>query len=363
MPPNADKLPSSASRPSSRWPRSSLPHRGHPVRLTSRSARHASARPTSSGHAKDGTWFWPSVPRWGVCGSRSRTGGCIYAIDMMVAPLNIGLLLYVFALAGQGIVGAADIAGWSSDNKFSLMGALRAAGQMNGQLRGRDGPLAHRRNDDLRQHPPRRHGPVGKGDYAWGIFVQPVAFFLFFTAAVAENKRIHVPRSSGGGERARERVLHRVLGDEVRDVLLHAEYMGGLHELDAARHDLPRRLAAPFHPPRRPHDRLRRRDGLLRAPMAHWAKSSIIGDPGLLRQDARSLLVPGLRSLEPAALPVRPAHEARMEEVLLPASLAEASSPPGVVVRLSRVDRARGHKCAAGLEVVAALRSRRPSWR
>jgi NADH-quinone oxidoreductase subunit H len=29
-----------------------------------------------------------------------------------------------------------------------------------------------------------------QGDYAWGIFVQPLAFFLFFTAAVAENKRI-----------------------------------------------------------------------------------------------------------------------------------------------------------------------------
>jgi NADH-quinone oxidoreductase subunit H len=29
-----------------------------------------------------------------------------------------------------------------------------------------------------------------QGDNAWGIFVQPVAFFLFFTAAIAESKRI-----------------------------------------------------------------------------------------------------------------------------------------------------------------------------
>ena len=29
-----------------------------------------------------------------------------------------------------------------------------------------------------------------QSDHAWGIFVQPLAFFLFFTAAVAENKRI-----------------------------------------------------------------------------------------------------------------------------------------------------------------------------
>ncbi len=29
-----------------------------------------------------------------------------------------------------------------------------------------------------------------QGEHAWGIFVQPLAFFLFFTAAVAETKRI-----------------------------------------------------------------------------------------------------------------------------------------------------------------------------
>jgi hypothetical protein len=65
------------------------------------------------------------VPRFGVCTDPARGG---YPIELMVAPLNVGIL-YVFALAGQGIIGAA-IAGWSSDNKFSLMGALRAASQM-----------------------------------------------------------------------------------------------------------------------------------------------------------------------------------------------------------------------------------------
>jgi NADH-quinone oxidoreductase subunit H len=29
-----------------------------------------------------------------------------------------------------------------------------------------------------------------QGEHAWGIFVQPLAFFVFFAAAVAENKRI-----------------------------------------------------------------------------------------------------------------------------------------------------------------------------
>jgi NADH-quinone oxidoreductase subunit H len=136
------------------------------------------------GHTKDGAWFWPSIPHWGVCTSSPHDG--VYAIDMMVAPLNVGLL-YVFALAGQGIVGAA-IAGWSSDNKFSLMGALRAASQMVSyevamglSLIGAMMIYGTIRLDDMVRW---------QGDYAWGIFVQPLAFFLFFTAAVAENKRI-----------------------------------------------------------------------------------------------------------------------------------------------------------------------------
>ncbi len=119
-----------------------------------------------------------------MCGSSAKDG--VYAIDMMVSPLNVGLL-YVFALAGQGIVAAA-IAGWSSDNKFSLMGALRAASQMVSyevamglSLIGAMMIYGTVRLDEMVRW---------QGDYAWGIFVQPVAFFLFFTAAVAENKRI-----------------------------------------------------------------------------------------------------------------------------------------------------------------------------
>ncbi|MBX3191657.1 MAG: NADH-quinone oxidoreductase subunit H [Labilithrix sp.] len=108
------------------------------------------------------------------------------SIELMVAPLNVGLL-YVFAMAGQGIVGAA-IAGWSSDNKFSLMGALRAASQMVSYevtmgltLIGALMLYGTIRLDDMVRW---------QGENCWGLFVQPVAFFLFFAAAIAESKRI-----------------------------------------------------------------------------------------------------------------------------------------------------------------------------
>jgi NADH-quinone oxidoreductase subunit H len=141
----------------------------------------AIARATEAGTCVKGvaTTVWPAASRLGV----NSTMG---ALELTIAPLNVGVL-YVFALAGQGIVGAA-IAGWSSDNKFSLMGALRAASQMVSYevtmgltLVGAMMVYGTVRLDDMVRW---------QGDNAWGIFVQPLAFFLFFAAAVAETKRI-----------------------------------------------------------------------------------------------------------------------------------------------------------------------------
>src|SRR4030095_4821674 len=47
---------------------------------------------------------------------------------LQIATLDAGLLV-VFAFGGIAIIGAM-LAGWSSDNKFSLLGALRAGSQM-----------------------------------------------------------------------------------------------------------------------------------------------------------------------------------------------------------------------------------------
>ena len=120
---------------------------------------------------------WPAVAR----GVTSVT-----AIPLQIAPLNVGIL-YIFAIAGQNIVGAA-IAGWSSDNKFSLMGALRAASQMVSYevtmgltLIGAMMIYGTVRLENM---------VAWQGDNTWGIFVQPLAFILFFVSVVAETKRI-----------------------------------------------------------------------------------------------------------------------------------------------------------------------------
>lgn len=120
---------------------------------------------------------FPAAQRYGVAPG---------SVPLQIAPLNVGLL-YVFAIAGQGIVGAA-IAGWASDNKFSLMGALRAASQMVSYevtlgltLVGAMMVYGSIRLEDM---------AMWQDQNTWGIFVQPLAFFLFFAAAIAESKRI-----------------------------------------------------------------------------------------------------------------------------------------------------------------------------
>jgi NADH-quinone oxidoreductase subunit H len=132
--------------------------------------------------------FSPVVPRYGVCAE--------HGVPLQVATLNVGIL-YMFALAGTGIIGAA-IAGWSSDNKFSLLGGLRASSQMVSyevamglSLVGAFMVYNSVRLDDIVRW---------QGENAWGIFVQPFAFFLFLAASIAENKRVPFDAPEGESE-------------------------------------------------------------------------------------------------------------------------------------------------------------------
>jgi NADH-quinone oxidoreductase subunit H len=128
------------------------------------------------------------VPRDGVCAEG--------AVPMQVANLDIGIL-FIFAISGTGVLGAA-IGGWASDNKYSLLGGLRAAGQMVSYevtlgltIIGLIMIYSTLRLDDMVRW---------QGNNAWGIFVQPFAFFLFFIAAVAETKRIPFDLPEGESE-------------------------------------------------------------------------------------------------------------------------------------------------------------------
>jgi NADH-quinone oxidoreductase subunit H len=115
---------------------------------------------------------------------------------LQLVDLDVGLLFF-FALGGTGIIGA-TLAGWSSNNKYSLLGSLRAASQMVSYevtlgltLIGAIMIYGTLRIDQM---------ILWQAEHTWGIFVQPVAFVLFFTAAVAESKRIPFDLPEGESE-------------------------------------------------------------------------------------------------------------------------------------------------------------------
>jgi NADH-quinone oxidoreductase subunit H len=117
-------------------------------------------------------------------------------IKLQILDIDVGLLFY-FALAGTGILGAA-LAGWASNSKYSLLGGLRAASQMVSYevtmgmtLIGALMIYGTMRIDSM---------VAWQQGHSWGIFVQPVAFVLFFTATVAESKRIPFDLPEGESE-------------------------------------------------------------------------------------------------------------------------------------------------------------------
>jgi NADH-quinone oxidoreductase subunit H len=139
---------------------------------------------------------WADV--WnGLVGAMPASGECAgNAVSLQVADLNVGVL-YLFALGSTGVIGAA-VAGWSSDNKFSLLGGLRAASQMVSyevamglSLVGLFMITSSVRLGDIVEW---------QSQYAWGIFVQPVGFFLFLAALAAEGKRVPFDQPEGESE-------------------------------------------------------------------------------------------------------------------------------------------------------------------
>lgn len=136
-----------------------------------------------------------------------------YAAKVVMSPTNpdAGLLL-MFAVASLAVYGT-SLAGWSSNNKFALLGGVRASSQMVSyevalglslvgmmaafstvRLAGDDGMAAMQ----ARYLWSFNAGGFDIGLPAWGIFLQPAGFILFFAAAFAETKR--APFDSPEGE-------------------------------------------------------------------------------------------------------------------------------------------------------------------
>src|SRR2546426_11049791 len=74
------------------------------------------------------TYFFLAAPALVFCPMLASWVVLPFASDIVGADLNIGLL-YLTTLGSMTVLGIV-IAGWASNNKYSLMGGLRSAGQL-----------------------------------------------------------------------------------------------------------------------------------------------------------------------------------------------------------------------------------------
>jgi NADH-quinone oxidoreductase subunit H len=125
-----------------------------------------------------------------------------HAIELRAASLDVGAL-YILATIGIGVYGVA-LAGWSSNNRWSLLGGTRATAQMISYELAMGlaiisvvityGTL------DL-QAICHAQGGVWFGFLPrWGILLQPVAFLMLMMAGMAESKRVPFDLPEGESE-------------------------------------------------------------------------------------------------------------------------------------------------------------------
>ena len=108
-------------------------------------------------------------------------------INLVISDLDVGLL-FVFAIASIATYGYV-IAGWASNNNWSLLGSMRTASQMISY----EVTMGLTIVGVLMVYGTLKLTEIGAAqeDFLnWGFFLQPVGFFMFLAASIAENKRI-----------------------------------------------------------------------------------------------------------------------------------------------------------------------------
>jgi len=123
-------------------------------------------------------------------------------IELQAAKINVALL-YIFAMLSLGVYGVI-LAGFASRNNYALLGGMRATAQMISYEIALGiaivGLVMIYGTMDLQEIVRGQGRYLGGWIPLWGIVVQPVAFFVFATAALAETKRIPFDMPEGESE-------------------------------------------------------------------------------------------------------------------------------------------------------------------
>lgn len=128
-------------------------------------------------------------------------------VQFQAADLNVGIL-FVLSITSMGVFGII-LAGWSSNNKFSLLGGLRSSAQMISYELSmglamvgllmvyqdvRLGTIVETQGHNLTAW------GVSLPIPNWGIFLQPIGFLMFLVASFAETNRNPFDLAEGESE-------------------------------------------------------------------------------------------------------------------------------------------------------------------
>lgn len=134
--------------------------------------------------------FGPDIELWGR------------SIRLQILRLDVGIL-YLLAFGSIAVYGTM-LAGWSSNNKYSLLGGMRASAQMISYelILGLAlvGPVIVFGSLDPAAMVAAQNSYLFGWIPKWGIIVQPIAFLLFLPAAMAETKRAPFDLPEGESE-------------------------------------------------------------------------------------------------------------------------------------------------------------------
>jgi len=113
------------------------------------------------------------------------------SVQLVIARFDVALL-YVLGVTSVGVYGIA-LAGWSSNNKYSLMGGLRSSAQMISYELALGlaliGVILQSGTLDLYSIVEQQAGHLGIT--GWNlIWAQPLGFLIYLTAAIAETNRV-----------------------------------------------------------------------------------------------------------------------------------------------------------------------------
>jgi NADH-quinone oxidoreductase subunit H len=130
--------------------------------------------------------FIPALVTWAVIPFAAPWGSRWGVIEMVLAPLPVGFL-FILAISSLGVYGIV-LAGWSSNNKYALLGSIRSSAQMVSYeiamgmatipvlLLAGNVSLSRIVNQQAFE--------------TWNVINLTVAFFIFLVAAFAETNRL-----------------------------------------------------------------------------------------------------------------------------------------------------------------------------